>query len=625
VRNTIFDLMTTQAAASPEAGERTSILRPLASFLALVWAADPALTLASLALRMVRALLPLGGLYVGKLIIDAVVAASRAQLAQAGVLEALWSGRLNHLAILLGIEFAIAVATNLLARGSSLVDSLLAERFSNVTSLRLMRHAATLDLEQLESSAGQDRLDRARRQVTGRTTLLSQLFGQAQDALTVISLASGLALYAPWLIVLLCVALVPGFFGEKHFNALNYRLDYFRTPERRQLDYLRYLGSSTETAKEVKLFGLSTFLAWRFDRFAEGMYSENRRLATLRAAWGGFFAALATLGYYAAYFVIVWHTVEGRFTIGDLTFLAGSFLRLRGLLEGLLLGFSQVAGQALYVADLFAVLDARPAITAPPHPLPVPHPIRDGFVFEDVGFRYDGAEGWAVRHLDLTIRAGETLALVGRNGAGKTTIVKLMARLYDPTEGRVLLDGRDLKSYDLDELRARIGVIFQDFVRFHFTAADNIGVGRVEAREDAARVEEAAVRSLADRVITRLPLGYAQPLGRRFNDGVDLSGGEWQTVAIARAYMRDADVLILDEPTAALDARAEYEVFQRFGDLARGRTAVLISHRFSTVRMADRILVLDGGKVIEDGSHEALLQKGGRYAELFALQAAGYR
>ena len=613
------------ATTGPDADAPTKTLRSIASLVALVWEASPPLTVGSLALRLARALLPVGGLFVGKLIIDAVVATSRLPHTGEGLLATLSSGRLDHLAGLLALECGLAILVNSLARASSLVDSLLAERFSNATSLRLMRHAATLDLEQIESSAGQDRLDRARRQVTGRTTLLTQLFGQAQDIVTAVSLAVGLFSYAPWLIPLLCAALLPGFLGERHFNAQNYRLDYFRTPERRQLDYLRYLGSSTETAKEVKLFDLSAFLGDRFERFATTMFSDNRRLAIGRAAWGGLFAALASLVYYAAYFIIVWRTVEGFFTLGDLTFLAGSFLRLRGLLEGLLLGFSQVAGQALYLNDLFAVFAARPTIVAPTTPLPLPDPIRQGFVFEDVGFRYAGSEAWAVRHLDLTIRAGEIVALVGRNGAGKTTIVKLMARLYDPSEGRVLLDGRDLRDYDLLALRERIGVIFQDFVRFHFTAADNIGVGRIDEREDLSRIGQAASRSLADRVIGRLPRGLAQPLGRRFNDGVDLSGGEWQTIAIARAYMRDADVLILDEPTAALDARAEYDVFRRFGDLARGRTAVLISHRFSTVRMADRILVLDGGRVIEDGSHDVLVAAEGVYAELFALQAAGYR
>ena len=442
---------------------------------------------------------------------------------------------------------------------------------------------------------------------------------------TIVSLSAGLVAYAPWLIALLCLALIPSFLGEKHFNAQSYRIDYFRTPERRQLDYLRYLGSSTETAKEIKLFGLNGFLAQRFDRFAQAMYADNSGLAVRRAAWGSVFASVGTLAYYLAYFLIVWRTASGRFSLGDLTFLAGSFLRLRGLLEGLLLGFSQLAGQVLYLADLFDFFELRPTIVSPDRPLPVPHPIRRGFVFEDVGYRYAGSDTWAVRHLDLTLEAGEVLALVGQNGAGKTTIVKLLARLYDPTEGRVLLDGRDLRDYDLAQIRARVGVIFQDFVRFHLTAAENIGVGRVDDLADRSRVAAAATRSLADQLIDRLPLGYDQPLGRRFNNGIDLSGGEWQKIAIARAYMREADVLILDEPTAALDARAEYEVFERFKDLSRGKTAILISHRFSTVRMADRIVVLGGGRVIESGTHDALLASAGHYAELFDLQASGYR
>ena len=605
--------------------ERAGPFRHLPSLFGLVWTASPSLTLASIGLRLGRAVLPVLALLVGKLIIDAVVAQTR--LAPPG--DDLWawirSGRLDRLALLLGFEFALAILANVLGRASSLTDSLLSERYSNFASIRLMDHAATLDLQQLESSAEQDRLDRARRQVTGRTSLLTQMFGQAQDILTVLSLAVGLVAYAPWLIALLCLALVPGFLGEKHFNAQSYRLDYFRTPERRQLDYLRYLGSSTETAKEIKLFGLNGFLSRRFGHFAEAMYDDNSRLALRRAAWGAAFAALGSLGYYLAYFVIVWRTASGRFSLGDLTFLAGSFLRLRGLLEGLLLGFSQIAGQVLYLADLFTFFELRPTITSPPEPLPVPHPIQSGFVFENVGYRYAGSDAWAVRHLDLAVEAGEVLALVGQNGAGKTTIVKLMARLYDPTEGRVLLDGRDLRDYDLAALRARVGVIFQDFVRFHFTAAENIGVGRIDRIADTARIAEAASRSLADDLIDGLPLRYDQPLGRRFNNGIDLSGGEWQKIAIARAYMREADVLILDEPTAALDARAEYEVFDRFKDLSRGKTAVLISHRFSTVRMADRIVVLGGGRVIETGTHAALVAARGHYAELFDLQASGYR
>ena len=443
--------------------------------------------------------------------------------------------------------------------------------------------------------------------------------------LTVLSLAAGLFVYAPWLIVLIIVALLPAFAGEVHFNAQGYRLNYFRTPERRQLDYIRYLGSSVETAKEVKLFGLNAFLVDRFKIFADRTYADNRRLAIRRAAWGTLFATLASCAYYLAYALIVWRTVQGGFSIGDLTFLSGSFLRLRGLLEGLLLGFSQIAGQALYLEDLFSFFAVRPSIASPPDPRPFPQPLRSGIVFENVGFRYPDSSRWAVRYLSLTLRVGEVVALVGENGAGKTTIVKLLARLYDPTEGRILLDGYDLREYDLTDLRRHLGVIFQDFVRFHFTAGENIGAGQIEAADDRSRIHQAAERSLADRIIQRLPQGYDQPLGKRFHEGADLSGGEWQKIAIARAYMRDADVLILDEPTAALDARSEYEVFQRFRDLSLGKTAILISHRFSTVRMADRILVLEDGHVVESGSHEELVASGGRYAELFELQASGYR
>ena len=283
------------------------------------------------------------------------------------------------------------------------------------------------------------------------------------------------------------------------------------------------------------------------------------------------------------------------------------------------------AAQALYLDDLFGFFEVRPQIASPADPVAVPMPIRQGFVFENVGFRYPGAVNWAVRNMSFELRAGETLALVGENGAGKTTLVKLLARLYDPEEGRILLDGHDLRSYDLDDLRSAIGVIFQDFVRFNLTAADNIAVGRIDERGNRARIMDAAHRSLADRVIARLPGQYDQMIGKRFRNGVELSGGEWQKLAIARAYMRGAEVLILDEPTAALDARAEFEVFQRFKELSDGKTAILISHRFSSVRMADRILVLEAGKVEASGTHDELIAQSGRYAELFELQAAGYR
>ncbi|HMT37066.1 MAG TPA: ABC transporter ATP-binding protein [Thermomonas sp.] len=604
--------------------QRLGAMRNIPPFLRGIWETSRPLTLATIGLRLVRAFLPIATLYVGKLIIDEAVRLVGAGVA-GDVAEAWQRGQLDHLLVLLGLEFGLAIGSDLLGRMTSYVDTLLSERFTNATSIRLMEHAAELDLEDFEDADLQDKLDRARRQTMGRMSLMGQLFGQAQDAITVLSFAAGLLAYAPWLMVLLAVALVPAFIGESHFNALNYSLNFQWTPERRQLEYLRQMGASVETAKEVKIFNLNRFFIERFRTLSDKFYQANRRLAARRAAWGTVLAALGTLGYYVAYAYIAWRTVRGDFSIGDLTFLAGSFRRLRQLLESLLTGFSQVAGQALYLDDLYSFFEIEPEIRSKPGALPVPAPIRRGFVFEGVGFRYEGSERWALRGLSFELHAGEVLALVGENGAGKTTLVKLLARLYDPDEGRILLDGRDLRDYDLDDLRANIGVIFQDFVRYHLTAAENIGVGQIDAMDDRARIERAARKGMADEVVAGLPRGYDQVIGRRFKDGVDLSGGQWQKIAIARAYMRDAQVMILDEPTAALDARSEYEVFERFKELSDNKTAVLISHRFSSVRMADRILVLADGKVEASGTHAELMAQGGRYAELFELQAAGYR
>jgi ATP-binding cassette subfamily B protein len=613
------------ATAGTSLKERVGALKNLRPFLMMVWRTSRGLTAASLALRLVRAVLPVVTLYIGKLIIDNVVLLVQAPDKPETLGLWLASGLLSWLILLLLCEFVLAVLADVLGRVVSLVDSLLAERVTNASSVRLMEHAAKLDLEDFEDSEFQDQLERARRQTSGRMTLMGQLFGQAQDIVTVASFAAGLIFYAPWLIALLFLALVPAFIGEAHFNAQSYSLDFFRTPERRELDYVRQTAASVETAKEVKIFGLNGFLIDRYIRLAADFYAANRRLALRRAGWGGLFTAIGTVGYYLAYAYITWSTLTGKFSVGDLTFLAGSFLRLRSLLEGLLTTFSSTASQALYLNDLFSFFEVKPEILSPANPRRFPNPIERGFEFEDVGFRYPGSERWAVRHLSFTLHAGEVLALVGENGAGKTTLVKLLARLYDPVEGRILLDGHDLREYDLEALRGNMGVIFQDFVRYSLSAGDNIAVGKIADRDDRTRIERAAKRSQADEVIAKLPGGYQQMIGKRFKNGIELSGGEWQKIAIARAYMRDAAVLILDEPTASLDARSEFEVFQRFKELSSGKTAILISHRFSSVRMADRILVLAEGQIEAAGTHDELLAQSGRYSELFELQAAGYR
>jgi len=612
--------------AEPGPGWRARLqaLRHVPRLLRLVWRSEPRYVAGIMALRVARSLVPLAVLWIGKLIVDEVVGAVSAAGSGAAVD---WT----RLAELLILELAIALVGEGLARLSALLESLLGDLFANRTSVELMRHAATLDLEQFENAELYDKLERARRQTVGRIGLFTLLLSSVQDAITLVTLAAALALYVPWLLVLLLVAVLPSLLGETHFASLGYSLLYSWTPERRQLDYLRYIGASDISAKELKLFGLSDFLVGRYDQLSHEFYEANKRLAVRRSLVSTLLAGLGTLGYYGAYAIIIYLTVigyrspAGLFTIGVLTFLAGSFRQSRDLIQRVLLSLSQVYEQSLYLDDLFSFLALEPRIRRDPGGRRVPVPIRTGFAFENVGFRYPGSDSWAVRGLDFELAPGERIALVGENGAGKTTLVKLLARLYDPTEGRILLDGVDLREYDVESLRQNVGVIFQDFVRYDFVLKENIAVGNIAAREDEARIETAAQRSLADSVAARLVGRYDQMLGRRFENGVELSGGEWQKVALARAYMRDAQLLILDEPTAALDARAEYEVFLRFSELTAGRMAVLISHRFSTVRMADRILVLRDGRLVEHGTHEALVAQGGLYAELFHLQAAGYR
>jgi ATP-binding cassette subfamily B protein len=594
--------------------DRVSALGNLPQFFKLVWQTSPLLTIATALIRIVRSAIPVAILYIGKLIIDQVVQTSHGAAVDHYYL---WK--------LVAIELTLAVLSDALGRAATLIDSLLGDRFSNFTSIKIMQHAATLDLEQFEDSTFYDKLERARQQTVGRTVLLSQVLSQVQDLITMGFLAAGLIVFNPWLILILIVAVLPAFMGEAHFNDQNYSLNRRQTPERRELDYVRYIGASDETAKEVKLFNLSEFLIDRFKQLSGKFYRDNKRLAIRRSLWGAAFSFFGTIGYYGAYVFIVYKAIQGKISIGDLTFLAGSFRQLRSLLDGILSRFTAVSQGAIYLKDFFDFFHIQPKIIHSVKALPFPNPIKEGFVFEQVGFKYVNSENWANRNLNFTLKAGEKLALVGENGAGKTTLVKLLARLYDPTEGRILLDGHDLREYNLAELRYNVGVIFQDYIRYQMTVSQNIAVGNIDEKENAELITQSARKSLADLLVQKLPGGYEQPLGKRFNQGVELSGGEWQKIALARAYMKNAQLLILDEPTAALDARAEYEVFQRFSELTKGKTAVLISHKFSTVRMADRILVLDKGELLEMGTHQELLNKKGRYAELFNLQAMGYK
>jgi ATP-binding cassette subfamily B protein len=608
-------------AESPTLRQRVVVLRYVPPFLGLVWRTHRGLAVSMVVLRLLRAFIPVAVLWVGKLIIDAVVAA------RGGALET------GYLWQLVWIEITLAVAGEALARASSIVESLLGDLFSNRTSVRLMQHAATLDLYQFENPDFYDQLERARRQTTGRIGLLAQLLSMSQDALTLVSLSAALLVYSPWLLLLLALAVVPGFLGEAHYASLEYSLLFRRTPERRQLDYLRYLGASASPAKEVQLFGLAPWLVERYRVLSDRFYEENKRLTIRKSAVAMLLSVIGVFGYYGAYAVILLRAALGAITLGSLTFLAASFMRSRDLIQRLLMGASEIYTQCLYLKDLFDFFETKPTVASRAGAPAVPRPLREGFVFEGVGYCYPGSETWALRNLNLSLRPGERLALVGGNGAGKTTLVKLLARLYDPTEGRILLDGRDLRDYDLTSLRRNVGVIFQDFYRYDLRFDENIGVGEIERvrehldgdSQTPPVIVSAAEKALATTLLARLPEKYRQMLGRRFEGGVDLSGGEWQKIALARAYMRDAQVLILDEPTASLDARAEYEVFRRFAELMGGRMAVIISHRFSTVRMADRIIVLDDGGLVEQGTHARLVASGGLYAELFALQAEGYR
>ena len=594
--------------------ERLAALRNLPPVLKIVWESGPMVVSLGLVFRLFAAVLPVALLWITKLIIDRIV---HSVSAHQPVNRGFWW--------LVVAEFGVAVFLSILSRGIDFLDSLLADKYTRHVSIAVMKHASELDLIAYEDPVFYDRLERARVQATDRLGMIQSIGRLVQQLITAITMSATIIVYSPWLMLLLIAGVLPAFLGESHFAFLGYAKNFSQTPIKRQLDYLRVLGGSKEAAKELKLFGLSAYLTERFTNLSNRIYSEDVSLARRRLIAGAALSIIGTLGYYAAYAWVIWRTVTLVLSIGTLTLLAGAIQQASLNIQQVFSTLAGIADQALFLTDLLAFFGMQPTIRSKPNALAAPRPIRLGFEFRDVSFRYPGTERMVLNRLNFHLHPGERVALIGENGEGKTTIVKLMTRLYDPTEGQILLDGIDLREYDLEDLYREIGVIFQDFMRYEMTARENIASGLIQELDNLALVRHAAHKSLADEVIERLPHHYEQILGRRFEGGVDLSGGEWQKVALARAYLRDAQLLILDEPTASLDARSEFEVFRRFAELTSGKMALFISHRFSTVRMADRIVVLEKGKIAEEGTHEQLSLLGGRYAEMFELQAASYR
>jgi len=564
--------------------------------------------------RLLNAFTPILILWVGKLIIDEIIL--EAGDAATGNLSTLWW--------YIGIELAIVVLSDLINRSINLTDGLIGDLYSNHSSVTIIKKTRDLSISQLEDSEIYDKLERARIQTNGRVGLMTNILSQIQSLIVAISLIAGLIYFEPWLIVLLIVSIIPSFINELNFSSSRYSIARSWTHERRELDYLRYIGANSNTAKEVKLFGLVDFISNRFKKLSHQYYLVNRDLAVRRTMLGTGFNLLGTLSYYGAYVLIILRAVAGVISIGDLTFLSGSFNRLRNTLQSMFARLTRISESALYLRDYFDFIDLS-TDSDNELQLKAPSNISTGFEFQNVSFTYPGSDVEVLSDVSFKLNVGEKMAFVGQNGAGKTTLIKLMLRFYKPTTGRILLDGQDIQNLEEAKYQALFGVIFQDFIKYDFNVKENIAVGDIAQIEDQIAIQAAAELSLADEFIADMPAGYQQQLGRRFTKGKDLSGGQWQKIALARAYIRDAQVMILDEPTSALDAKAEYEAFQRFMGLTKGKTSIIISHRFSTVRMADRIIVLKDGTVSEEGSHEQLMQNESLYAELFRLQAAGYQ
>lgn len=595
-------------------GDRIRALKNVPPVLHILWESGPAVVSWGIILRLIVPGLQFLTAWVASIIIDNVANALRHQ----PVVEHFWW--------LVGAEVGLALLTGILSRTTDYTNQLLADRYTYHVSVQVMQQAAQLDLTTYENPAYYDRLERARVQATDRLAMIQQM-GMLFQQVVLTLIWSGVLIYrSPLMILLLIAGVLPAFLGETHFAFLGYAKNFRQTPAKRQMDYLRQVGGSKEAAKELKLFNLSEYFTNKFKDLSKGIYEEDTALSRRKLLWGGLLSLVSTMGYYSAYIFAIFRAISGQYpNIGAFYLVTQAIQQAQSNFQQAFSTASGIADQALFLTDLIGFFEMKPTVQSKPNALPVPRPIKQGFEFRNVSFAYPGTERRVLKNFNFHLHPGERIALIGENGQGKTTIIKLITRLYDPTEGEILLDGIDLREYSIDDLHQEMGVIFQDFMRYEMTARENIAVGRVEIPHTQAELEDAAHKSLAEGVIAKMKDGYDQMLGRRFEGGVDLSGGEWQKIALARAYLRDAQLLILDEPTAALDAKSELEVFERFAELTEGKMALLVSHRFSTVRMADRIVVLEGGQLVEEGTHQKLIDLGGRYAGMFEMQAASYR
>ncbi|NLG27785.1 MAG: ABC transporter ATP-binding protein [Chloroflexi bacterium] len=584
----------------------------------LVWEAGRSAALVGVALTLISAVLPAAQAWVGKLIIDAILDAVNQGMST--------TEGLRHVLPFLGLEFGLVLIGSLASQARSLSDHILQSQLTNHVNSLIIRQAIKLDLQFFENPEFYDTLQNARRRADmSALSIVRSLLQMVQQAITLVSLVVLLLRFSPWLVLIVFVSAIPAFLSQSQFAERAFRAVSRRAPESRLLNYIETLLTGNESVKEIKLFGLGNLLLERYQKLFTQFYLEDFAIAKQRTLASLGWGMLSNLAYYGSYAWIVLRTAAGLITLGDMTMFLSTFRHSQSSIRSLLDSLNQLYESNLFLDNLTTYLALEPKLAAPQSGLIAPAPVVQGVEFRHVSFRYPGSDVDVLRDINLHIRPGERLALVGLNGAGKTTLIKLLTRLYDPTEGQVLIDGVDLREYDLHSLHQRFGVIFQDYVRYQFTVRENIGFGQADALDDLERIEAAAERGGASPVIEKMPLQYETILGRRWEKGRELSGGEWQKIALARAFMREAEIMVLDEPTSALDAEAEYEVFQRFGELMEGRIAVLISHRFSTVRMADRIALLSAGKILELGSHEELIALDGTYARLFGLQAEGYR